>query len=653
MERRDFGEGRADMAGKILFYVPKPDDEALVREIFASHNDGAWELEVVFITGARKILESPIRADAVIARGITAAAAGKLLKEVPVVELLVTGYDLMRAVAECQERFAAPRVAVVGLPLMINGVRAIERFTNIRLEPYPIKDEDEAEVVLKKVKASGVTTIIGGGTACKVALAAGLDSVLIRSGAEAIAQALVDAKRVIGVRRFEQERAEQFRTILDFSLEGIVAIDKNGGLNLINKAASDLAGLSEKHLGQKAEAVIPQLRLDKVLNSGQAELGLVEPIFGQHVAINSVPIMIKGWPVGAIATFQPVKALQEMESRVRRKMHQRGLTARLRFPDIICENAAMRKIVALAEEYSRVDSNVLILGETGTGKEVFAQSIHNASNRRHGPFVPVNCAALPETLLESELFGYVEGAFTGAAKSGKVGLFEQAHRGTIFLDEISEVTPRLQARLLRVLQEKEIMRLGDDRLVPVDVRIVAATNQDLRKMVQAGSFRSDLYYRLNILRLELPPLRERPEDILPMLRQFLSHYAARFGKPEKQLSPAAGEIFRRYAWPGNVRELKNIAERLTVLTTAGAKWHDEADVHTVLFEEEKAETAPRSTVARIGAAGGIRQQKRALESERLRQTLTETDYDIGKTMAILGISRTTLWRRMRALKEMN
>ena len=639
------------MAGKILFYVPKVEDEALVRKIFDRQNDGTWELEIAFLTGARRISATPIKADAVIARGITAAAARKALKEIPVVELLVTGYDLMRAVAECRERFAVDKVAVVGLPGMIFGVQAIERLTSIRLEAYPINDEDEAEVVLNKIRDAGVSTIIGGGTACKIAAALGLSSVLIHSGEEAIFQSLSEAKRVISVRRFEQERAEQFRTILDFSLEGIVAVDACGDLNLINKAASELAGINAEHLGKKAGANIPQLRLEQVLRSGRPELGLVETIFGQQVAINSVPIMIKDQAVGAVATFQQVKALQEYESKIRRKIYKRGLTAKLRFSDIVSENAGMRKLVRLAEEYSRVDSNVLILGETGAGKEVFAQSIHNASARRYGPFVPVNCAALPETLLESELFGYVEGAFTGAAKGGKVGLFEQAHRGTIFLDEIAEVTPGLQGRLLRVLQEKEIMRLGDERLIPVDVRIVAATNQDLRKLVKAGKFRADLYYRLDILRLEIPPLRERPDDILPLLKTFIKNYAARFRKPEKDFSPAARQLLQRHSWPGNVRELRSIAERLTVLAGGGGSLYGEEDVQAVLFGEEE-EGLPPAPAPALPAGTPLRRQKRAAELARIREVLQRTNFDAGKATEILGISRTTLWRRMRELEDL-
>ncbi len=215
------------------------------------------------------------------------------------------------------------------------------------------------------------------------------------------------------------------------------------------------------------------------------------------------------------------------------------------YSDIITDNSLMTKTINLAQEFSGVDSNVLILGDTGVGKEVFAQSIHNASKRQYGPFVAVNCAALPENLLESELFGYVDGAFTGASRTGKMGLFEQAHQGTIFLDEVGEISPNIQARLLRVLQEREVMRIGDDRVIPVDVRVMAATNRNLKKAMQDCGFRPDLFYRLNVLNLEIPPLRHRPEDILKLLNCFMANYAQRFQRPTKKLTQAACEIMRQ------------------------------------------------------------------------------------------------------------
>jgi transcriptional regulator with PAS, ATPase and Fis domain len=295
-------------------------------------------------------------------------------------------------------------------------------------------------------------------------------------------------------------------------------------------------------------------------------LGALQKIQKVVVAANRVPIKIEEQVIGAVATFQDITKIQELEGQIRKKIHHKGLIAKYFFSDIIGKSQSIRETLYDAEKFSKVDSNILIIGETGTGKELVAQSIHNSSNRSIGPFVAVNCAALPPSLLESELFGYVEGAFTGAAKGGKAGLFELAHKGTIFLDEVSEISLDLQGRMLRVLQEREIMRLGDDRIIPVDVRIISATNRNLRKMVAEGKFRQDLLYRLDVLKINVPCLRDRKEDILPLIEYFLNRYNEKFRKNIHCITPDAQNLLIEYEWPGNIRELKNIVERLAVLT---------------------------------------------------------------------------------------
>lgn len=628
--------------GKIVFCVPLLEDETLVREIFGQQNDEDWQLETLFVRGTQETRLSGVEADAIIARGITWVAARKMFQDIPVIELPITGYDIMRAVGECREKVQADRIAVIGTPGMICGVKTIERLVAVSLEPYPIHDEEQAAGVLSQIKAAGISTVISGGTVGDMAVARGMNAVLVHYGREAISQALTEAKRAITIRRRERERAEQFRNILDFSLEGIVAVDGNGCLNLVNKAASDLAGISDRDIGQKAKDVAARLHLDRVLATGQAELGLFEALAGQQVVVNCAPIIIQDRLAGAIATFQPVQALQELEGKIRKRIHTRRRMARFRFRDIESNNPAMRRTIRLAKEYGKVDSNVLILGETGTGKEVFAQSIHNAGARSQGPWVPVNCAALPESLLESELFGYVEGAFTGAARGGKTGLFEQAHQGTLFLDEIAEISPKIQGQLLRVIQEREIMRLGDERLIPVDVRLIAATNRDLQKMVKEGKFRADLYYRLDVLRLEIPALRQRKEDILPLAQKFMRNFAERFKSAPKVLTPEACALLAGYAWPGNVRELLNITERLMALSDCTLALIDEVTLETVLGQPGPGSGEVDGKWQETSA----RQAKRLAQQEKIRTVLAETNYHYGHAAQKLGMSRTTLWRRL-------
>lgn len=629
---------------QIIFFVPYTEMGELVQRTFAEQNDGHWQIQVILLTGVRPLVGKDLLGDVAIARGVTYQALQQQQPHMPVVELPISGYDIMRALLICKRRYAAQRVAIVGSRDMIYGAESAREIMDMDVITAAVEREDDAEACLRRLKDSGVTAVIGGVMSTEIATQLGLTAVFIESGREAIYQALQEAKRVVGVRRREKERAELFRNILDYANEGIVAVDDRGKIRLVNRAAAAITGVVSPAAGQGAAAVLPQLELQRVVASGQARLGSIKNINGQDVTVNSVPIKVKDAIVGAVATFQPIMAIRELEGNIRRKMYRRGHVAKFTFADMAGESPAIKRVITLARRCSESNANVLIIGETGTGKEVLAQSIHNASSRRQEPFVAVNCAALPENLLESELFGYVEGAFTGARKGGKMGLFEAAHRGTIFLDEISEISPRMQGRLLRVLQEREISRVGDDAVIPVDVRVIAATNRNLPAMMRKGTFRPDLYYRLDILRLSLPPLRQRREDIIPLLQQFLRADFCRQGRVWGGLTAAAQARLLAYDWPGNVRELRNVAERLAVLTSGDVI--DVAQVAAVLSDQP---VAP----AESDAAAVASPEGQARDVAALLQALEETHYHYGRAAALLGISRTTLWRRLRAWKRAN
>lgn len=273
---------------------------------------------------------------------------------------------------------------------------------------------------------------------------------------------------------------------------------------------------------------------------------------GRNYILDKVSLWVSNMQIGYYVALQDEVSIKDMETSLNKKLIEKGFFAKYTFSDIKRNSEIMSESVELAKKAALTEYTILICGESGTGKELAAQSIHNYSARKDMPFIGVNCAAIPETLLESELFGYEEGAFTGASKKGKIGYFEQANRGTIFLDEIGDISPGLQARLLRVLQERQVMRIGSDRIINVDVRIIAATNKDLMKEVEEGRFRSDLYYRLNALQIIIPPLRERKEDILLLFKEFMKGDYPRIGREERKL-------LENYRWPGNVRELENCA----------------------------------------------------------------------------------------------
>lgn len=632
---------RREIMGTITFVVPYPEIIPLVQKISHEQHDDEWQISIVEALGVRGVKDIRFYSDVVIARGVVSAALKARLANIPVVDLMVSGYDVMRALIECRNRFRCSKIAIVGACDMIYGAPSMQELLNVELTTVTVNNEEEAEEQIGRLKSEGIRVVIGGVMSTEIAAQFGLETVVVDSGPEAIRQAIIEAKRVGKVRRTEQERSEQFRTILNYVNEGVIVVDSSGTIQVANTVARRLVNFSENLIKFGMQDICPDLNLDSVLTTGNAKLGEVKIINGQQVAINSVPIIIKNGVAGAVTTFQPVSAIQQMEEQIRQKIHQRGLIAKVHFNDILGQSPAIKESIAMAREFSKVDSNVLIIGPTGTGKEMFAQSIHNSSRRSRGPFVAVNCAALPEELLESELFGYVEGAFTGALRTGKAGFFEQAHRGTLFMDEIADVSPKLQARLLRVLQEREIRRLGDSKVIPIDVRVITATNKDLQKMMLEGTFRADLYYRLDVLRVTVPSLAERSEDIVPLMRNFMRFYCAKVNKPCRDLSSEVEAMFIAYPWPGNIRELRNVAERLAVVTN-----------REVINKSILLLACPQFALSQ-NQPNRCEEKKTenflAEDSYRteILEVLAKTHYHYGRAAAELGIGRTTLWRRMK------
>lgn len=367
------------------------------------------------------------------------------------------------------------------------------------------------------------------------------------------------------------------------------------------------------------------------------------------------PVYTDGVYCGGVALIQEVSHLQKLEQKVRKNLYNKGHVARYCLSDVVHRSPATRQLIETAREYAKSPSTILIQGESGTGKEIFAQSIHRESRHSDGPFVGINCTALPENLLESELFGYGEGAFTGARKGGKPGLFEMAHRGTLFLDEIGEIPTSVQARLLRVLEEKSVMRIGQETNIPIDVRIICATNRNLEKMVQEGQFREDLYYRLNVLRLELLPLRERREDIPVLIEHFLRVLPESLGLPCPAFSDEAREVLVEYYFPGNIRELRNIMERLVVISRGGIVRREDA-LSTLRRPEYVAPAAAPSRPPRGESSFSMTGERRrgllqVEESALIRRVLEECGGNKAETARRLGISPSTLWRRLNELKR--
>jgi transcriptional regulator with PAS, ATPase and Fis domain len=348
-------------------------------------------------------------------------------------------------------------------------------------------------------------------------------------------------------------------TVINLSHEGILLVSNQGTVALHNRALAAMLELPEDLTGASLEAFDPAIQ--EVLARTTGQEWIVE-YRGRSLVVTREVIQQFGEPAGSCFNFREVTYIRQLEQNLSRRLKAKGLTARYRFTDLHTRSPRMIQCVDMARRIAGSEFTVLILGESGTGKELLAQSIHQESARSRQPFVAVNCAAVPENLLESELFGYEGGAFTGALKEGKTGLFEQAHNGTVFLDEIADMPLMLQAKLLRVLQERQVVRVGSQQVVNVNIRVIAATNHDLRERIRLGRFREDLYYRLNTLPLLVPPLRQRPEDIFMLLEGFLAEHTGR----SLAFSPEAREVLQRYPWPGNIRELNNVASYLSFMT---------------------------------------------------------------------------------------
>ena len=368
----------------------------------------------------------------------------------------------------------------------------------------------------------------------------------------------------MGVNRQYKElylKHAELDTIINLAHEGILLVDPAGAIALHNRALAEMLDLPGDAAGAPTSILPPAIQ--EVLARKSGREWIVEHR-GRSLVVTRQAIEHFGEPAGSIFNFQEVTYIRQLEQDLSRKLREKGHVARYSFSDVLTGSPRMQQCVELARRIAGSDFTVLILGESGTGKELLAQSIHDASSRSRQAFVAVNCAAVPENLLESELFGYEGGSFTGALKEGKRGLFEQAHHGTVFLDEVADMPLVLQAKLLRVLQERQIMRVGSQKVVGVDIRVIAATNHDLRARIREGRFREDLYYRLNTLPLLVPPLRERPEDVFLLLANFLAAHA----RADLQFDPEAREVLQHYAWPGNIRELANVASYLSFMAGA-------------------------------------------------------------------------------------
>ncbi|MEW6244952.1 MAG: sigma 54-interacting transcriptional regulator [Bacillota bacterium] len=595
-------------------------DEEIINRVIV--HEGAFDQT---LSATRRLVEQGL-VDVVVSGGSNAQCIKENLRGVPLVTIEISGFDLMEAV--CQAVSSLSRVGLVTYRSSMPQLTRYLSLLNRTVTHIEYNDSEDLKEKMTLLKSDGYDGVIGASMVCDLAEELGLASVFIYSH-NAIRRAMSHAVDLVETKMRQKMETQQLRTILDFTYSGIVAIDETATVRIFNPTAENITGIpAESVIGCHVRQAISNTRLDRVLKTGVAELNRFQRIKDRLILTNRVPIIVDGRPVGAVATFQPVEEIQRAEQHIRQKLHSKGLVAKTTFDNIAGESETILKAKRIARLYAQEECTVLITGETGTGKEMFAQSIHNESRRRNAPFVAVNCGAIPANLLESELFGYEEGAFTGAKKGGKTGLLELAHRGTVFLDEIGSMPLELQSRLLRVLQEREIMRIGSDRVIPVDIRFIAATNTPLIDRVERGAFREDLYFRLNVFNLDLPPLRERRCDIPVLVESILKAEGKSylFQKRRAEWDRVFSSL-KDYAWPGNIRELYNLVRRICLVMENDLDL-DEAVVR-LLEQGRPASASPGDA------------------DQSLVAVLNRVGWNRSRAAEVLGISRTTLWRKMR------
>ncbi len=591
---------------------------------------------------AAKTLEQSC--DIIVARGGTRS---QIIAEVsvPVIEFPYTYADILNALYQTRDKgkhimlilYHAQDQDLGPWPGVL-GIKVTKALVNYRHEIRP---------AVRKAKELGAV-VVGGTLPVEYASSLNIASHLILSERATILQSLQKAIEIVKATHKEKERAARLQALLDFAHEGILFLEGDNDITYANSAAMEILKIPREQLaGRKVTEVLKtnSNTLEATLNSraGSPLTGKLLKLDGLSIMTNIVPIRVGTQTAGTVVTFFEAARLQNLEHNFRRQLARRAMTARFTLDDIIGRSKAIAAAKEQAAVFAATDSTVAIYGESGVGKELFAQSIHNLSARKNGPFVAINCSALPRELMESELFGYEEGAFTGAKKGGKEGLFELAHGGTLFLDEIGTMPIELQSKILRVLQEKEVTRLGGGSLIPVDVRIIVATNRDLKEAVRQGEFRQDLYFRLNVLPLYVPPLRERPEDIALLFEHFVRTFSRRLGRRLNLDNLHNVPLLQGHSWPGNVRELMNFCERFVAL--AGQQG-DQDELLQQLLAESRRESNPGSRLDLL-EKGTWKETWQEMEKNLLEQVLAESGMTKTAMARSLGISRTALWKKLK------
>jgi len=681
------------MKKEIFFISPYPEMTRAASKIV---QESYGEINIITATlakgaeEAKKLWKNDARI--IISRGAT----GALIKDsvdIPVILIDISCYDIIVSLHKAKRVGGKIALFIFSNHKGYHDFEEIRKIMELEEELLIYYYRSSEDLYSQLYEAHGYN--------CNVAVAAGscilekarmldMKGIMIGSSEEALKNAFLRARELLEFQKKEQEVKRQLKAMLNHTHGGVLSINTSGVINYCNHAAKTILQIpGEEVIGKKVEELQTIPRFREVYENGEPLVGRIVYLDNSSYIINRLPLQIENGDSGLMINFQETRKIEKIEARIRKTLHAKGFIASHHFTDIITTSEKMKRLVRRAGNFANSYGTVLITGESGTGKELIAQSIHNSSDRKGGAFVAINCASLPPNLLESELFGYNDGAFTGAKKGGKAGLFEIAHKGTLFLDEILELPSSLQALLLRVLQEKNVRRIGGEKLIPVDVRIIASANKNLSEAVETENFRSDLYFRLNELNLHIPPLRNRKEDLRILVDHFLRKHR-RYAKetsgerrvdtlpdeggakdqgllPEKTetiLSEKNIQRLKEHSWPGNVRELENFVKRYLLLAYSDGE-HPELILEELLRESIASARQSRPSNGKGPDAryydesrlpfydNGIISVKlgplKEMEQNIIQEVFKNSKYKKEDVAGILGISRTTLWKKLKAI----
>ena len=627
------------MDNSVVFIIP---NGAIIQTIQAALSK-LGESHPVFFGSMEQALEIAsqclkLETKVIVSTGLTSKYLQHQLS-IPVLEMVFGDVEIINAINEALK--VSDKILIIGSGNIRHSTeRVLHLFSDttarIALKEFTADSslDSQAEAYLREIDCD---VVISSDPGVQAARKHGKAGILFNVDERMVAFALSNAKSLVQLELDREEKARTVQAIINHSSEGLLVVDEQNRIQSINNVVKRIVGLGPGEIiGRDFDLFLREQNIADIFGSAEPP-----DSSSKKMIVDKAPLAIGNDHKGTVVSMRDANEVTEIASRAQKSLRQKGHVARNTFRDIVGSSEAIERVKRRAKIFAKSDSTVLLLGDTGTGKELFAQSIHNESGRKNHAFVAVNCAALPETLLESELFGYVKGAFTGALNVGKQGLFELANKGTIFLDEVSEIPINMQARLLRVLQEREVVRIGDDTVRSVDIRIITASNQNLKELVKAGLFRKDLYYRISVLELLIPPLGARAGDIEQIAYSLVWAKNTALKKDIGTIEKPVLDRMKEMSWPGNIRQLNNFIEKLMILSQGNTIRYE--DFKDLMMDEEE-------DFFLTGEQSGGIETLRDMENRHILRALEYADGNKAVCAKLLGIDPSTLWRKLKAVE---